>query len=406
MRVMNQLLRPLIGKFVVVYFDDILIYIASLSEHVTHVKQVLTLLRKDSFYAAAKKLHEGKVICVGGGGEVSFSVCQRKAYYNTNSVVQAIKHWCHYQFHKEFVLFTDHDSLRHIHTQDKVSHKHGRWMAFIVKCIFVVKHQTHVSNRGDDALRRTSNLIVSMQVDVTRMDVIHVFSINGKLTTYFVNTSFVSMESPSSLKDEEILWCNLVSFALFVDVVLMLDIHVEGLVARLFKQFLTVSDSKSSAIVFKMEKTMTMIIEESEERAPELQALRKSPMLLQIASPVGWKLVEKVLMNSAAKLKPGLLNMGRDMSIALYDYSKMVSLMRKAALESHIMIIRHCQLGSSDTVNTKGTHCKIEPKHEKTILSISGDPPMPSKYVTRVNGKRKRYTTPWKRWVIPSMSKN
>ncbi|GJS78060.1 phospholipase-like protein [Tanacetum coccineum] len=211
--------------------------------------------------------------------------------------------------------------------------------------------------------------------------------------------------------------------------VLMLYVQVEGLICRLFKQFLTVADSNSSAIVLKMEKIMTMIIEESEERAPKLQALIVASLKKdnQIASPVGWQLGEKVLMNWTAKLKPGLLNMGRDMSIALYDYSKMVSLMRKAALESRIMdpkalgehiptttnnikqecleeggnmvqTIRNCQLGSSDTVNTKGTHPKIEPKHEMTTLSISGDPPMPSKSVTRVNGKRKRYTSPWKRW--------
>ncbi|GJV15141.1 putative reverse transcriptase domain-containing protein [Tanacetum coccineum] len=36
------------------------------------------------------------------------------------AVVQAVKHWRHYLFHKEFVLFTNHDSLRYIRTQDKV----------------------------------------------------------------------------------------------------------------------------------------------------------------------------------------------------------------------------------------------------------------------------------------------
>nr|GFD32944.1 phospholipase-like protein [Tanacetum cinerariifolium] len=77
-----------------------------------------------------------------------------------------------------------------------------------------------------------------------------------------------------------------------------------------------------------------MIIEESEERAPKLQALIVANLMKdnQIASPVGWQLGEKVLMNWTAKLKPG------DMSIALYDYSKMISFMRKAALESHIMV--------------------------------------------------------------------
>ena len=54
MRVMNQLLRPFIGRFVI-YFDDISIYSANRKEHVQHVREVLNILRKDKFYAVMKK---------------------------------------------------------------------------------------------------------------------------------------------------------------------------------------------------------------------------------------------------------------------------------------------------------------------------------------------------------------
>jgi len=48
---MHHVLRPFIGKCVVVYFDDILIYSLSLEDHEKHVKQVLETLRKESLYA-------------------------------------------------------------------------------------------------------------------------------------------------------------------------------------------------------------------------------------------------------------------------------------------------------------------------------------------------------------------
>ena len=46
MRLMNHILQSFIGHFVVLYFDNILIYSKSLDEHKLHLKSVLEVFRR------------------------------------------------------------------------------------------------------------------------------------------------------------------------------------------------------------------------------------------------------------------------------------------------------------------------------------------------------------------------
>ena len=52
---MNHVFRLYISVFVVVYFDDILVYSKSLQDHVTHVRTVLQTLRNEHLFANMEK---------------------------------------------------------------------------------------------------------------------------------------------------------------------------------------------------------------------------------------------------------------------------------------------------------------------------------------------------------------
>ncbi|XP_040952795.1 uncharacterized protein [Gossypium hirsutum] len=55
MRLMNRVLRSFIGKFCVVYFDDILVYSKTLQDHVEHLRAVLQTLREERLYGNVEK---------------------------------------------------------------------------------------------------------------------------------------------------------------------------------------------------------------------------------------------------------------------------------------------------------------------------------------------------------------
>ena len=57
---MNELFQPFLRKFVLVFFDDILIYNRTWKEHLGHLSQVLTILEENQSYAKRSKCTFGK----------------------------------------------------------------------------------------------------------------------------------------------------------------------------------------------------------------------------------------------------------------------------------------------------------------------------------------------------------
>lgn len=52
---MNQLLVPFLRKWVVVFLDDVLVYSATMEEHVVHLRQVLDLISQQQLYLKESK---------------------------------------------------------------------------------------------------------------------------------------------------------------------------------------------------------------------------------------------------------------------------------------------------------------------------------------------------------------
>ncbi|KAH9780582.1 Endonuclease [Citrus sinensis] len=82
------------------------------------------------------------------GAALNYPTYDKELY----ALVRALETWQHYLWPKEFVIHTDHESLKHLKGQHKLNKRHARWVEFIETFPYVIRYKQGKENIVANAL--------------------------------------------------------------------------------------------------------------------------------------------------------------------------------------------------------------------------------------------------------------
>jgi hypothetical protein len=92
------------------------------------------------------------------GASLKYPTYDKELY----ALVCALETWQHYLWPREFVIHTDHESLKHLKGQGKLNQRHARWLKYIETFPYVIRYKQGKENIVVDALSRKYVLLISM----------------------------------------------------------------------------------------------------------------------------------------------------------------------------------------------------------------------------------------------------
>ncbi|GJU74079.1 transposon ty3-I gag-pol polyprotein [Tanacetum coccineum] len=148
MRLMNEVLKSFIGKFLVVYFDDILIYINTEDEHLDHLREVLKVLQEHQLFVNLKKCSfmTHKLLFLG------FVVSAAETNASIIGVGAVLS-----QEGRPVAFFSE-----------KLSEAQRKWTTYELE--FYAIHKAGTKNKVANALSRRATLLTTMGTEVIGFD--------------------------------------------------------------------------------------------------------------------------------------------------------------------------------------------------------------------------------------------
>jgi hypothetical protein len=88
------------------------------------------------------------------------------------ALVQSLKHWSSYLAYNDFILYSDHEALKHLNSQDKLSTRHAKWATFMQQFSFTIKHKSGALNKLADTFSQKTSLLTTMKSEVVGFELL------------------------------------------------------------------------------------------------------------------------------------------------------------------------------------------------------------------------------------------
>jgi len=80
--------------------------------------------------------------------------------------------WKHYLWSKEFVIHSDHESLKHLRSQTNLNRRHAKWVEFLETFPYIIKHKKGNDNVIVDALSRRYAMLSQLDYRIFGLETI------------------------------------------------------------------------------------------------------------------------------------------------------------------------------------------------------------------------------------------